>query len=333
RSRAYINGSPVPVGDVRELGDFLISIHSQHEHQALLKKEAQRDLLDSFAGAETLAGEVRRHWRQWQQARKAHEDALAKASEQGERQDLLRFQLEELDAFALGENELQELESEQKRLGNADALIRLCQQSLAMLYESDDGTVNDLLGQCSHWLGDASAEDTTLANVLSSVESARLQVEAAADDLRHYLDRLEIDPERLALVEERLGQAWTLARKHRVRPEELFAHHQRLREEAGTLEHYDEHLAELEAAARKAQDGYDKQARKLSDLRRKKAGELASGVLKHLKALGMAGPRMDSALQPGGVGAAVLDHIDLQFTANPGQPLKPLSKVASGGEL
>lgn len=333
RSRAYINGSPVPVGDVRELGDFLISIHSQHEHQALLKKEAQRDLLDSFAGAETLAGEVRRHWRQWQQARKAHEDALAKASEQGERQDLLRFQLEELDAFALGENELQELESEQKRLGNADALIRLCQQSLAMLYESDDGTVNDLLGQCSHWLGDASAEDTTLANVLSGVESARLQVEAAADDLRHYLDRLEIDPERLALVEERLGQAWTLARKHRVRPEELHAHHQRLREEAGTLEHYDEHLAELEAAARKGQDGYDKQARKLSDLRRKKAGELASGVLKHLKALGMAGARLEIALQPCDAGADGLEQIEFLFTANPGQPLKPLSKVASGGEL
>src|SRR5690606_36693829 len=221
RSRAYINGSPVPVGDVRELGDFLISIHSQHEHQALLKKEAQRDLLDSFAGAETLAGEVRRHWRQWQQARKAHEDAQAKASEEGERQDLLRFQLEELNAFALGENELQEMESEQKRLGNADALIRLCQQSLAMLYESDDGTVNDRLGQSSHWLDDASAAHTTLANVLSSVESVRLQVEAAADDLRSDLGRLEIDPDRLALVEERLGQSSTLARNYRVRPEEL----------------------------------------------------------------------------------------------------------------
>ncbi len=333
RSRAYINGSPVPVSDVRELGDFLISIHSQHEHQSLLKKDTQRALLDSYAGAEALAADVRRAWRHWAQARKQHEEALAKANEQGERQDLLRFQLEELDAFALGEHELPELENEQKRLGNADALIRLCQQSLAALYEGDEGTINDQLGQCSHWLGDASAEDSTLATVLSSVESARLQVEAAADDLRHYLDRLDVDPERLAQVEERLGSAWTLARKHRVRPEELYAHHQRLRDEAGTLEHYDEHLAELEAAARKAQDSYDKLARKLSDLRRKKASELASGVIKHLKALGMAGARLEIALQPGEPGADGLEQIEFQFTANPGQPLKPLAKVASGGEL
>ncbi|MDF1779839.1 MAG: DNA repair protein RecN [Alcanivoracaceae bacterium] len=333
RSRAYINGSPVPVGEVRDLGDLLISIHSQHEHQSLLKKETQRDLLDSYASAAALASDVRRQWRLWHQANKAHAEALAKANEQGERQDLLRFQLEELDAFGLSENELSELETEQKRLGNADSLIRLCQQSLALLYEGEDGTINDQLGQCSHWLADANAEDVALNNVLSGVESARLQVEAAADDLRHYLDKLEVDPERLAFVEERLGQAWSLARKHRVRSEELFAHHQRLLEESGTLEHYDEHLAELEASARKAQTAYEKSARKLSDLRRKKASELASGVLKHLKTLGMAGARIEIALQPCDAGADGMEQIEFLFTANPGQPLKPLAKVASGGEL
>lgn len=333
RSRAYVNGSPVPIADVRALGDFLINIHSQHEHQSLLKKDTQRSLLDSYAGAGANADTVRQHWRQWQKAQRAHSDALAKANEQGERQDLLRFQLEELDAFALAENELSELETEQKRLGNADALIRLCQQSLASLYEGDEGTVNDMLGQCSHWLSDAAAEDSTLASVLNSVESARIQAESAADDLRHYLDKLEADPERLAFVEERLSQAWTLARKHRVRPDELYAHHQRLSEEAGTLEHYDEHLTELETTARKGQDDYEKSARALSDRRRKHAAKLATGVIKHLKTLGMPGARLDIALQPCQPSADGNEQVEFLFTANPGQPLKALAKVASGGEL
>lgn len=333
RSRGYINGSPVPITELRALADLLINIHSQHEHQALLRREAQRDLLDSFALAADLVVEVRKRYRDWQKARQQHEEALAKAGEQGERQDLLRFQLEELDAFELGEGELDELESEQKRLANAEALIRLCRQSLDMLYESDEGTANDLLGQCAAKVAEAAAEDTSLANALASIESARLQAEAAADDLRHYLDRLELDPERLVQIEERLGQAFTLARKHRVRPAELFTHHQKLREEAGTLENFDDHLATLEHAAAAAQQAYDKSARKLSELRRAKAGKLASGVLTHLKALGMKGARIEVALTPCNPAAEGLEQVEFLFTANPGQPLKPLAKVASGGEL
>ncbi len=333
RSRAYVNGSPVPVTEVRELGELLISIHSQHEHQSLLKKEAQRALLDSFAGADSLLRELRQRWREWREAHKAHSQALASACELGERQDLLRFQLEELDAFEIGEQELGELEAEQKRLGNADTLIRLCQQSLGLLYEQDEGSVGDQLARVQHWLGDAVGGDEALANALNTVESARLQVEAAADDLRHYLDRLDLDPERLAQVEERLGQAYTLARKHRVRPEELFAHHQGLREEAGRLNNHDEHLLELEKREQQAQSVFTDTARKLSELRRSHAGALASGVLGNLKALGMKGARLEISLTPCEASADGMEEVEFLFTANPGQPLKPLAKVASGGEL
>ena len=333
RSRAYVNGSPVPVTEVRELGELLISIHSQHEHQSLLKKEAQRALLDSFAGADSLLRELRQRWREWREAHKAHSQALASACELGERQDLLRFQLEELDAFDLGEQELAELEAEQKRLGNADTLIRLCQQSLGLLYEQDEGSVGDQLARVQHWLGDAVGGDDALANALNTVESARLQVEAAADDLRHYLDRLDLDPERLAQVEERLGQAYTLARKHRVRPEELFTHHQSLRAEAGRLDNHDEHLLELEKREQEAQSAFADTARKLSELRRSCAGALASGVLGNLKALGMKGARLEISLTPCDASADGMEEVEFLFTANPGQPLKPLAKVASGGEL
>ena len=117
RSRAYVNGTPTPLTEVRDLGERLISIHSQHEHQALMKKEAHRHLLDNFAEARELALTVRDHWRQWQKARRAHDDALNQAREQNEREELLRFQLEELDALALQEGELEQLEQEQQRFG------------------------------------------------------------------------------------------------------------------------------------------------------------------------------------------------------------------------
>src|SRR5690606_13072399 len=135
RSRAWINGSPMPLQDVRELGEMLISIHSQHEHQALLRREVHRSLLDSFAGAGDLADTLRTHWRAWHTARRALDEAMAASREQHEREELLRFQLEELEALALGEQELDELEGDQKRLGHAEELIRLCQQSLALLFE------------------------------------------------------------------------------------------------------------------------------------------------------------------------------------------------------
>lgn len=333
RSRGYINGSPMPLQEIRELGEQLINIHSQHEHQALLRRDAQRELLDSYAGASQLVRQLRGHWRQWQQARREHQQALDSARDQQEREELLRFQLEELDALALGENELPALENEQKRLANAESLIRLCQQSLTLLYDNDDNTINDQLGQVSSWLTDASDEDDSLGKVLGGIESARLQVEAAADDLRHYLDRLELDPQRLAQVEERLGQAFSLARKHRVRPEALYQHHQKLLADAGNLAQLDQHLAELERAEQQACEQYQKTAKNLTGKRRNKAQPLARGVISHLKALGMEGARLEVALTPCEAGPDGIESVELLFTANPGQPLRPLAKVASGGEL
>lgn len=333
RSRAWINGSPMPLQTVRELGEHLIAIHSQHEHQALLKKDNQRALLDSYAGAGELTEKVRLAWKVWQKARREHETALAEAREQTERQELLRFQLEELDALALGENELPELEAEQKRLANAEGLIRLCRQSADLLYDQDDATVNDMLGQITGWVQDATQQDEQLGETLNTLESARLQVEAAAEDLRHYLDRLELDPERLQQVEARVSDVFSLARKHRIHPEELYAHHQRLQEDAHKLEYFDEHLQALEEAEQKAGADYRKAAESLSRKRRAHSRKLAAGVLEHFKALGMKGARLEIELTGGTPGPDGLEQVEFLFTANPGQPLRPLAKVASGGEL
>ncbi|ASK35224.1 DNA repair protein RecN [Alloalcanivorax mobilis] len=333
RSRAYVNGTPTPLTDVRALGEQLISVHSQHEHQALLRKETHRALLDNVAEAGPLSLAVATLWRDWQAARRAHDQALADAREQNERQELLRFQLEELDALALAEGELAELEQEQQRLGNAEALIRLCQQSVSALYDGEENTCNDQLGQVSHWLDEARASDEGLAEAFETVESARLQVEAAAEALRHYLERLDLDPERLNQVEERLSQAYSLARKHRLRPEELVEHHRKLASEADTLEHFDEHLEALASAEAQAKNTYMESARELSRQRREAATGLNQQVQKQLKALGMKAARLETVLSETKPGADGLEEVEFQFTANPGQPLRPLAKVASGGEL
>ncbi|HAD63265.1 MAG TPA: DNA repair protein RecN, partial [Alcanivorax sp.] len=316
-----------------ELGEMLISIHSQHEHQALLRKETHRQLLDNFAEAGAQAEQVRDHWRAWQKARRAHDQALAGAREQTERQELLRFQLEELDALALSEGELPELEQEQQRLGNAEALIRLCQQAVTALYDGDEGTCNDQLGQVSHWVEEARRSDDALATVFDTVESARLQVEAAADDLRHYLEKLDLDPQRLSQVEERLDQTYTLARKHRLRPEELIEHHRKLAEEANTLEHFDEHLEALAAAEQTARETYMESARALGRRRREAGTRLTQQIQKQLKALGMKAARLETVLEESKPGPDGLEEVEFRFSANPGQPLRALAKVASGGEL
>ena len=333
RSRAYVNGTPTPLAEVRDLGERLISIHSQHEHQALLKKEAHRQLLDNFADARDLAGTVREQWRSWQKARRAHDDALNQAREQNEREELLRFQLEELDALALQEGELQELEQEQQRLANAEGLIRICQQSLGALYEGDDGTCNDHLSQVSHWLDDARRQDEGLASIADTVESARLQVEAAADDLRHYLEKLDLDPERLSQVEERLSQCYTLARKYRIRPEELVEHHQGLLSESEALGNVDAHLHALAEAESAAEKQYMDSALTLGKARRKAGQSLTQQVQKQLTALGMKAAVLEARLSECNPGADGLEDVEFLFSANPGQPLKPLGKVASGGEL
>ncbi len=333
RSRAWINGSAMPLQKVRELGDQLIDIHSQHEHQALLRRDTHRALLDNQAGATELAAEVRRLWNQWRRARQDHQQALDDVREQGERQELLRFQLEELDNLDPGEQELAELEAEQKRLAHAESLIRLCNQSVEALYDSDEGTVNDLLGRITGWVTEATQQDSGLSSVLDTLESARLQVEAATDELRHYLDRLELDPERLQQVEERIGEFHTLARKHRVRPEELPEHRRRLQDDARKLEHQDEYLAELEQAEQQAAEAWEEAANRLSATRREHAGPLARGVIQHLKDLGMEGAHMEVSLETGEPGPDGYEQVEFLFTANPGQPLRPLAKVASGGEL
>ncbi|MBV2134928.1 DNA repair protein RecN [Pseudomonas sp. MAP12] len=336
RSRAYINGTPCPLGDLKHLGELLIDIHSQHEHQSLLKPDTHRRLLDAYAGGGELARQVQLAAQRWRQTRSELEHLSRSSEEQHARQQLLSYQLEELDNLALGASELEQLEQEHKTLGNAESLLGACRQVLELCSESDSGNVLGALSSSLQRLGGGPGQPAALEEAVNLLTSAQIQVEEAVSSLNRFLDHFEADPQRLQQIEERLDSIYSLARKHRILPTELHALQEQLRSELQALHADDaavERLgAELEAYARHYRD----KAGELSNLRREAAGRLAGAVETEMQRLGMPGGRFAIALQP--TDSAELqpqgqEQVEFQVSANPGQPLKGLAKVASGGEL
>ena len=336
RSRAYINGTPCPLGDLKLLGERLIDIHSQHEHQSLLKPDTHRRLLDAYAGAGELARQVQLAAQRWRQTRSELQRLAGSGEEQRARQQLLSYQLEELDNLALGTGELEELEQEHKTLNNAEALLGACRQVLDLCSESDGGNVLSALSNSLQRLTASHGQPAALEEAVNLLASAQIQVEEAVSSLNRFVDHFEADPQRLQLVEERLDSIYSLARKHRVQPGELGELQQRLREELTNL-HADDAAVErldeeLDAYARH----YQNKAGELSVQRRDAAGRLAAAVEAEMQRLGMPGGRFAIALQPVSSEepqAHGLELVEFQVSANPGQPLKGLAKVASGGEL
>lgn len=333
-SRAFINGRAMPAHECRELGTMLVNIHSQHEQQALLQQQNQQQLLDSYAKAHSLSERVANAWRLWQKARRQHDAARQSANEQIERQALLEFQLEELNNLDIQAGEVEELASQQKRLDNNDLLLRTCQQCITNLHDGHETPpAIDLLGQSLTQLQQASEQDSALHSIVQTLESALFQVEAAGDDLRHYLSTLEEDPAQLQTVEDRLSSVYQLARRHRIRPEELHILHQDLIDQAQVLGNYDEHLEALAQEESLAEKQYHQLAQQLSELRRKHTLALAKGVERHLHELDLPNACFQIELTAQAPSINGLESIEFLFSANLGQPLRPLAKVASGGEL
>ncbi len=335
RSRGYINGRKAPLALLRELGEQLVDIHGQHEHQSLLRREAQRTLLDGFGEhAEQLAALAETH-RHWHAARSRLERLGSDPGDRAERLDLLRYQVDELERLELAEGEIDSLDQEQRRLANAGQLIEGCQGALARLYD-DDTSAHGLLAGADDTLGELGRHDDRLAPAAEMIQNALIQCDEAATALRDYVADAELDPERLAAVEQRLSAVYDLARKHRVEPGELPAVLERLRTERDELEHADERAAEVEREAAAHEQAWRQQARALHEARRAAAAQLAEQVTAAMQELGMAGGSFECRVEarddarPNPVG---LDSVEFRVTANPGQPLAPLRRVASGGEL
>ncbi|HCN46688.1 MAG TPA: DNA repair protein RecN [Pseudomonas sp.] len=336
RSRGYINGTPCPLGDLKAVGELLIDIHSQHEHQSLLKTDTHRRLLDEYAGATELARQVHLASQRWRQTHVELERLRNSGDEQRARHQLLSYQLEELDNLGLGENELEQLEQEHKNLTNAEALFGICRQVIDNCSESDSGNVLSALTVSLNRLTAVQNAPRALGEAVNLIASAQIQVEEAVGELNRFLDNFDADPMRLQQLEERLDTLYTLARKHRIHPSELISLQQRLSEELESLNANDESLERLEEELKAYTRHYHEKAGELSSLRQRSATLLSTAVEQEIQRLGMPGGRFRIELRPGNgedLHPHGLEQVELLVSANPGQPLKGLAKVASGGEL
>ncbi len=336
RSRGYINGAPCPQGDLKALGERLIDVHNQHEHQSLLKADTHRRLLDEYAGSQELARQVQLAAQRWKQTKSELQRISSIGDEQRARHQLLSYQLEELDNLALGEDELDNLEQEHKNLTNAESLLSACRLVIEQCSENDAGNVLSALTSSLNRLGAFQGQPGALSEATNLLASAQIQVEEAVGELNRFLDHFDADPERLQQMEERLDAIYTLARKHRIQPSELISMQQQLFEELESLNADDQAAERLGEELGAFERHYQEKATELSALRNKAASALAAAVELEMQNLGMPGGRFSIKLSanpnsephPNG-----LEQLEFLVSANPGQPLKALAKVASGGEL
>ncbi len=335
RSRAYINGTPTPVASLRELGEHLVDIHGQYEYQSLLRHDLQRRLLDRHGNHQPLLDTLKSLQRQWNEAGEAMRALIGHDQDRDTRLEFLRFQLQELEALAPEADESETLHSELARLSNAGRLIDTCRTHLQRLYE-DDASAHDLLGKAVQELTELGEFDAAFREDGELFNGALIQLQEGIERLRDCEAQLELDPARLQWVEQRLDALHACARKHRIEVRQLAPFHARLLQDIEALEQADEKLAALERQRADLEARYLESARKLHAQRRKTAARIAAKVSESMQTLGMPGGRFEirvSANERAGLSEHGNDSVEFLVSANPGQPLLPLGKVASGGEL
>ena len=332
RSRAFINGTSATLAQLRELGEMLVDIHGQHAHQLLMRPDAQRELFDTHAGLVADAANVARAWRVWRDATQAIDAAKAHERELQLEREKLAWQLAELDKLAPQPGEWDEVGSEHKRLSHSANLIAGVQGALNALSEADDAMLPQL-GAIVSKLRSLADYDTGLGDALASLEPAEIQLQEAVYSLSHYAQRLDLDPARLAQVETRLDALHSTARKFRLPPDTLHEEHAARRAQLAALDAAAD-LGALEAAQAKARETYLDDANRLSKARTHAAKALGTAVTAGMQELSMAGGSFEVALVPladGGLHG--LEQVEFRVAGHPGVPLRPLAKVASGGEL
>jgi len=337
RSQAWINGCPVTLQQLKTLGQQLVDIHSQHEHQSLLQRDTHRHLLDAYGACTPLAGAVQAAAQEWRQVSDQLQRVSSQSDEQNARLQLLRYQVEELDALDLQEQELQQLEQEQKQLAHAEELLATGQQLLQWCEQSGDDTpaLLDVLDKTLHLLATQKVKTLHLQEAETLLETARLQVSEAVHEVNRHQDSLEMDPERLQQVEQRLMLVYQTARKHRIAPEALLSLHQQLRSELALLSGSDVDLTLLEQRQAECLQRYQQHSAALTQARVSAADKLAKAVNRELKRLNMGGSefKVMLALRTDPVHSQGNESVEFFISTNPGQPFMPLKKVASGGEL
>lgn len=335
RTRAYVNGAVVNAGQLRELGEHLIEIFGQSESQTLLRPEVQRRLLDAYGDHESLLDAVHTAAAAHAETTRLIERLRANGERDPAQLEFLRFQLRELQALNLADNELTQLEAEHRKLAHAGRLLQDGGLAQDQLY-GGDASAYDRLATIGGVLDTLVGLDPNFGDALELVNAAQSQVREAADSLRHALDRLDLDPERLAQAEQRLAAIHELARKHRIKPAELGARLAELSAQLDESEHAAGRVAVLERQREEALARYRAAAKRLSTERGKTAKRYSERTTAIVRELGMPNAQFLTVVEPladAPVRSSGADEVRFDFSANPGQPLRPLAKVASGGEL
>ncbi len=331
RSRAYINGSASTLLDCGEFGALLIDIHSQHAHQSLLRKDTQRHILDAFAGHQKLAAQLEQSASDWLRTKRELDLLTSAQDEHNARAQLLAYQVEELDQLALQDGELPQLEDEQKALANAEQILQSAHGALDLCDAQESGT-----RQAWQLLQDDAHNSQTIGSARELLDSAAIQLTEAKSEIQGYIDGVQMNPQRLEEVEQRLGSFYDIARKHKIKPEQINDRHASLSQELKGLTDGGQHLEQLEQDMATLAEHYQRDAKTLGKQRKAAAAKLIKKIGTQLSGLAMAQCKFEIALTPresANPHPQGCEDIEFTISTNPGAPTQPLGKIASGGEL
>ncbi|WP_107929318.1 DNA repair protein RecN [Neisseria animaloris] len=330
KSRSFINNQAATLAQLKAVGEQLIDIHGQNAHHSLNQETAQRNLLDAFAGSLPQAEAVKQHYQRWNNARKALNEAQNQAENIAIERERLEWQFNELNRLEPKSGEWENLSQTHGSLAHAADLLQAAEQTGEYI-DGDNGMQRQLY-QCQKLLENLQNIEPRFAESLNMLASIEAELGEISANMRDVANRVEINPEELAEQERRMGELMGMARKYRVEPEELPAKLQELNEQLQTL-HAAADIAALEAAVAQSEAEYMEAAQKLSEQRRQAAAKLGRETTEHMQHLAMKGVQFHIELLPSAPAAHGLEHVQYQVSANKGSPLRPLNKVASGGEL
>jgi len=336
RSKAYINNRPVTLQSLQELSEKLVEIHGQHAHLTLLNSDEQRRLLDGYGKHQALLEQVNTCYRAWQQSHKELQHLQKASTDQTEREELLRYQLEELQQLDWSHFDYAALSEAHSKQANLEQILAVGQTQLDVLYESDQVSINQLLNRAISELGHIALFAPEIQEISTLLTEAQIQNEEAAGQLRRFLDAQEADPQQLADLENQIGIIQRLSRKHHVTPDELPEVLANMEQELDNLTHSSERIEALSLEVERTHKQYQQLAEQLSGQRRLTANKLQQQISAMIKELGM--PQGEFVVDISGAENALpklngQDTVVFLVSANPGLPPKPLAKVASGGEL
>jgi len=333
-SKAFINDRPVTVQSLKTLGELLVDIHGQHAHQSLMKKELQRQAVDDFAANHQLLANLNQQYDELKHLVAQQRAMQQNQEERKQRLELLHYQLQELDNLDLQVGEIEQLDVEQRKLSSVNQIQQAGEKSLYVLKEADEDNLLNRLGTIIYQLEQIADLDPKLQSVVEQFESARIQLDESSDELRHYLDSLSMDGERLQWIDQRLNSILDISRKHRIEGDAIIELQQQLQNEYDTLKNADSMAGSLSEKIELAKRRYHELAAQLTAARQKAAKQLAKQVTDNLQYLGMQHGKFDIAFETldsphrGG-----MERLEFQVSTNPGHPTGPLSRIASGGEL